>query len=157
MTNSLLTAGSLSRAPVHLLEEAFVLAPVERVWGSLVDLSRWPAWHPGISRLGVEGQLEVGTRFHWRMDGMHLHGRVLELEAPRRARWEVRGMGLAGVQLWNLVSAKGGTLVTLEEAVGGWVPFLLRGTVGKTIRSSREGWMEALRRVCEATPPKGQG
>ncbi|MEX2527797.1 MAG: SRPBCC family protein [Gemmatimonadota bacterium] len=152
MTKSVPPSGSLPRAPVHLLQEAVIRAPVERVWGSLVDLSQWPMWHPGISRLGVEGELEVGTRFHWRMNGMHLHGRVLELEAPVRARWEVRGMGLAGVQLWKLESAKGVTRVTMEEAVGGWVPFLMRGTVGKTIRLSREGWMEALRRVCETTP-----
>lgn len=157
MTSSAPTTGSLPRAPVHLLRDVVVQTPVEGVWGTLVDLSRWPMWHPGISRLGVEGKLEVGTRFHWRMDGMHLHGRVLELEPPVRARWELRGMGMAGVQLWSLDSVKGGTRVTLEEAVGGWVPFLMRGTVGKTIRLSREGWLEALQRVCEAAPKRVQG
>jgi hypothetical protein len=144
--------GPREDAPVRLRLEVDVAASPERIWGHLVEVSRWPLLHAGVDFAVLRGALEPGTLLHWRADGMRIVSVVAEADEGRTLGWTLRAFGGRGYQRWSLIPLpEGGTRVRLDESWSGLVVSILRGTLGRTLRASRVHWLEGLRRTAERT------
>lgn len=69
-------------APAVAEAEAFVGAPIDTVWQVLSDFESWPNWNKGISKIHLNGPVEVGTSFVWVANGSKIVSRLEEINAP---------------------------------------------------------------------------
>lgn len=113
-------------APLVAGQDAYIAAPVERVWALLTDIDRWPDWQPDVSSAALAGPLAVGARFRWKAKGLAITSTIGELEADRRIGWTGDSLGMRAIHIWTFVPQDGGTRVTTEESLSGWLARLLK-------------------------------
>jgi hypothetical protein len=55
-------------------------ASCERIWGHIVDATKWPQWYPNSKDVRIDGGdvLKEGTVFHWSTFGLLLESKVNE-------------------------------------------------------------------------------
>ena len=146
-------------APVLIRFEVDVAATPERVWELLVDVERWPLWHRGVDFAVLKpSEVRPGSRLQWRADGMRISSILHRVEPEQRLGWTIRTLGARGYQLWTIESQppEGAsnaprTLVRTEESWWGFFPFLLRGTLRRTLGASRRAWLRGLKERAEAS------
>lgn len=126
--------------------ERNVSAAPQRVWDLLVEVERWPLWHPGVDFAVLRDRPpRPGVRLQWRADGMRISSILHEVQPPTRLSWTVRTLGARGYQMWSLQPlGSEGTRVRTEESWWGILPFLLRRTLRRTLRASRTAWLEGI-------------
>jgi carbon monoxide dehydrogenase subunit G len=78
-------------------ERIEIAAPIERVWGTIMDPARFGEWvtiHRSVSLLSDDPQAQ-GARMdqvlHMRGVSFKVHWRLVDVEAPNRAVWEGHG------------------------------------------------------------------
>ncbi len=68
-------------------------APIEAVWGLLVDVGRWPQWGPSVRRAVLDGgatELALGVRGTvWTAVGVPMPFAITAFEPGRRWDWAV--------------------------------------------------------------------
>lgn len=141
-------------APILLREECEVEGPPEVAWRVLLDVGAWPRWHRGIDFAVLRGGAVPGASLTWRADGMRIASLLVEVDEPNYVGWTIRTFGARGYQRWTLAAAPGGrTRVRLEESWEGLAVRILRGTLRRTLRLSREEWMAGLARAVRRADP----
>ncbi len=95
--------------------EVRIAAPIERVWGVLVDYARYPDFVPGVLACRVVGEAKGERHVEYEADlGVRRIRYVLALreDRPRRLSWSlVRGELLARSDgAWDLREEAGGTV-----------------------------------------------
>ncbi len=139
------------RKPAVQVEgEVWIGAPPSRVWEVLTDLERWNRWHRGISFAQLRGSVERGTIFHWRKDGMHVVSALDPVEPERTFGWHGRAFGARLRHLWTLEPSQGGTRVRGTESVDGFMVWVIRRSVRKTVDRSLAEWLHGLKARAEA-------
>jgi uncharacterized protein YndB with AHSA1/START domain len=143
---------AMSGAAVRVALEVDVPAPVDRVWTSLVDVERWPRWHPGIRMAVLRADAPApGARLDWQADGMRIRSTVFEVDEGHRIAWSLRTLGAHGAQRWTLEPLPPGpgspevTRLRLEEWWVGLTARVLRRTLQRTLDVARAAWLERLR------------
>ena len=139
--------GLRADAPVLVRFEAEVAASPEAVWELLTAVERWPLWHRGVDFAVLKAEeARPGVRLQWRADGMRISSILHEVEPGARLSWTLRTLGARGYQRWTIEPMTGGrTRVRTEESWWGFFPFVLRGTLRKTLRASRAAWLRGLK------------
>jgi len=150
-------AGFDSAAPIVLRVECEVAAPPGTVWELMSEVLRWPLWFRRIRYASLDGPLTPGTALQWQVDGLRISSVLLEVEAERILGWTLRMMGGKGGMRWTLEPLpSGGTLVRLEESWTGAMVWLLRGTLRRTLESSRREWLIALKNATQTQRGAGR-
>jgi hypothetical protein len=146
-----------SDAIVRVRREAVVRAAPEDVGRLLADVARWPRWVPNVAFTSLPETPKAGTVFQWKVNGMHTVSRVDVLDPGAEIGWSSRGFGTWGERLWTFSAVDAGegtvpvrTRVESIETVNGWITWLLRRTIRKTLELSADLWMEALVERVEA-------
>ena len=64
-------------------------ASCERIWGQIVDATKWPQWYPNSKDVRIDGGdvLKEGTVFHWSTFGLPLESKVNEFVPYTRIGW----------------------------------------------------------------------
>jgi uncharacterized protein YndB with AHSA1/START domain len=144
-------------APIRVTWEIEVPASPEQVWEALVQVERWPLWHPGVSMAVLRGDAPTpGTRLDWAADGMRIRSTLFQVEPHRRLGWTLRTLGARGALRWSLEPASAGAAsptgsrvtgsrVRLDEWWTGLTARLLRRTLQQTLDVARAAWLERLR------------
>jgi hypothetical protein len=125
------------------------------VWKVLADVGGWPRWTRVVRFASLGGPLAPGSALYWNADGMRISSVLLEVDQPRCLGWTLRTMGARGYIRWTLLELpSGGTRVCLEESWEGLAVRLLRGTLRRTLETSRAEILDGLDRACssEAAP-----
>jgi hypothetical protein len=136
-------------SPVWVALEVDVATAPEVVWSELTAVERWPLWNPGVSFATLRGEaLESGAPLLWQIDGIRMRSRITEVELPHVFAGTFQTLGAHGTFRWTL-SEGNATRVRLEEGWHGVAPFLLRGTLRRTIEVSRAYWLERLKARAE--------
>ncbi len=112
----------------------------EAVWRLLTEsehLARWLMPNDLVAEVGREFTMRAKPAPGF--DGV-IHGKVLELDPPRRMRWAWQSGSLSTTITFELTSRDTGTLLTLRhegfEGLSGLFPWMLM----------RAGWRSKLRR-----------
>jgi len=136
-------------APVVEAAEVDIEAPVEAVWRILADLEKWPAWNGGVSKIRVNGPIEVGTSFEWVGGGFKIVSRLEEVAPPARIGWTGKMLGIRAVHIWEFQAEGPGTRVRTEESFEGWPAALFRTAMRKTLKKTLDQGLAALKAEAE--------
>jgi hypothetical protein len=77
-----------STAPVVTRDEILIHAPLTEVWKAQTDISAWPQWRPEVPAARLDGELAVGSVFHWEEGGLRITSTVTEIVQPMPGREE---------------------------------------------------------------------
>src|ERR1700685_753148 len=64
-------------------------ASCKRIWGNIVDATKWPQWYPNSKDVRIDGGdvLKEGAVFHWSTFGLPLESKVNEFVPYTRIGW----------------------------------------------------------------------
>jgi uncharacterized protein YndB with AHSA1/START domain len=151
-------AGFDPAAPIVVRVECEVATTPDKVWELVSVVPRWPRWFRRVRSATLRGPLTPGTALLWQVDGLRISSILLEVEVGRTLAWTLRMMGGKGGMRWTLEPLpSGGTLVRLEESWAGALVWLLRGTLRRTLESSRREWLGALKSAAQSGSAEESG
>jgi uncharacterized protein YndB with AHSA1/START domain len=139
-----------ANAPYAVRKEVVISAPIEHVWQLLTDFDRWPQWQEAVKTSKIEGRLIPNSIFRWNSGGMRLVSTLQVVEPPQSVAWTGRGLGTDAVHIWHLESVAGGTRVTTEESLAGWLPRLLKVFMPGFLDASLTKTLDDLRKAAES-------
>lgn len=131
-------------------KEIFIHAPPESVWRIHTDINGWGEWQPGIANASSSSPLAVGGVFRWKSGGLPLTSTIQVLEANHRIAWAGKTLGTEAHHAWTFTPQDGGTLVTTEEVMSGWLLSLLKVLSPHFLDRSLDVWLQALKAKAEA-------
>lgn len=137
-------------APLCARAETTIQAPPDKVWSVLTDIGRWPEWQAGVSSAALEGGLAAGASFRWKANGLGITSTIQELEPGRRIGWTGDSLGMQAVHTFTLRPKNGGTRVTTEESISGWLARILKLFDANYLDKSLAGSLQALKTRAEA-------
>ncbi len=137
------------RAPVIGEAEAHIDASAGTVWRVLSEIGRWPEWNSSISRMRLDGPVEVGTSFYWSSGATKIASRLEEIEPPRRIAWSGKTMGIRAVHVYRLEEEGSGTRILTEESFEGLAAWVLRRTLKRTLDKDLADGLAALKAEAE--------
>jgi uncharacterized protein YndB with AHSA1/START domain len=143
--------------PLTAQKHVVIKAPPEVVWRIHTDVNDWSQWHQSISSARLVGPLAIGSHFVWKSGGLSIDSTVQSLEPERRMSWSGRSLGTHATHTWTFQRQSGGTLVTTEESMTGWLVSILRLFMPMFLDKSLEDWLQDLRKKAESINPKGHG
>jgi hypothetical protein len=144
-------------APATASAEAFIRAPLNGVWSTLTNIGEWNRWNPDVRYVDMRGPLAPGTEFRWKSGGASIVSLIQELEPERRVAWTGRTLGIRAAHIWTCTEQETGVLVRTEESFDGLVVRLFAGPMRRTLASSLQNFLNALRTECERRFNAGAG
>jgi uncharacterized protein YndB with AHSA1/START domain len=132
-------------------KEIFIQAPPEAVWKIHTDINSWGQWHPGITMTNLTGPLAAGSVFQWQTGGLTLTSTIQVVEPNQRIGWTGKAIGTQASHLWKMEAHQGGTLLTTEESMDGWLVVLLKLLMPKFLDKSLDTWMQNLKHKAEGS------
>ncbi len=135
--------------------EAFIQAPLRKIWNLQTDVEAWPSWQEPAAPMTIErldpGPLRQNSRFRATIEvppvvitstvGQLRHGACLRWTGPA----EGPGFHIDGVHVWTFTKVTGGVVVRTEESHTG-----PQATPGSDM--GLETWLSDLKTAAEADP-----
>ncbi|HWY74570.1 MAG TPA: SRPBCC family protein [Verrucomicrobiae bacterium] len=106
-------------APVITRDEILINAPLAVVWKTQTDIASWPRWRPEVPTARFEGELTVGSVFHWEEGGLQIASTVREINPRHRLVWDGTAQGIYAIHVWQFSLTADGTLVQTQESWSG--------------------------------------
>jgi hypothetical protein len=138
------------KAPAVGTAEATINAPVETVWGVLTDFENWPAWNESVSKIHVDGPLEVGMSFRWKAGGSRIRSRVEEIDPLRTLAWSGKSLGIRAIHVWRFEAHGGTTRAYTSESFDGLLAKLMAGSLTKMLKQALAQGLQALKKEAES-------
>lgn len=135
--------------PLTATRSLFIEAPSESIWTIHADIARWSRWQSGISSTEVVEPLGIGSRFGWKSGGLTISSTIRVWEPDRKMSWTGTALGTRANHSWLLEPQMGGTLVTAEESMEGWLVNVLRCLTPSFLDRSLDLWLRNLRFAAE--------
>ena len=142
-----------TKAPLVARKEIFVQTSPEVVWTIQTNINGWKDWQPDISRSKLDGDLKVGSVFQWTSGGFAVTSTLQEVEVRRRIAWTGKAFGSYARHVWMFKAQNGGTLVTTEESMEGWLISLLKPLMPDFLDKSLDVWIKNLKIKASQTTP----
>jgi uncharacterized membrane protein len=120
-------------------------APADRVWAVLADVERWPTWTASMSRVVIDGPLEVGAVAKIRQPKLPATAwTVTEVVPGRSFSWESKAPGSRAVGGHEITPTGDATCemrLMLDQTgpVGSLVGLLYRGLTRRYVQMEADG------------------
>jgi uncharacterized protein YndB with AHSA1/START domain len=137
-------------APLVARKDIYIEAMPEVVWRTHADIDNWHRWHPGIAMARLEGPLATGTIFRWKSGGLAITSTIRTVVPGEEIGWTGRALGTRARHLWQLEEHSGGTMLTTEESMEGWLVGVLKLVMPTFLESSLDTWLQSLKQEAEA-------
>jgi hypothetical protein len=129
-------------------------ASCERVWGHIIDATKWPEWYPNSKNVRINGGGAVLTQsstFLWTTFGLGLESRINEFVPYTRIGWFGSAPGTAPsfYHTWYLVPQGASCLVVTDEVGMGADAAHLRQTDEGLMHRGHDLWLATLKWVAE--------
>jgi uncharacterized protein YndB with AHSA1/START domain len=128
-------------------------ASCERIWGHIVDATKWPQWYPNSTDVRIDGGdvLKEGNVFHWSTFGFLLESKVNEFVPYTRIGWYGYAPGTAPsfYHTWYLKPQGDACLVVTDEVGKGKDAAHLRETDESLMHRGHDLWLATLKWVSE--------
>ena len=138
-------------APVITRDEILIDAPLEAVWRIQTNISDWPTWRPEVRTAHLDGELKVGSVFHWEEGGLEITSTVRELAPFRRIVWTGPAHGIEAVHVWQFTPASVGVLVHTEESWSGAPVSSQAASLQPLLDGAIRAWLTHLKARAEAS------
>ena len=139
-----------AQAPAVARTEVEIRADIETVWRVLTNLQDWPRWKSDVSSLSLRGPLVPGSTFVWKAGRATISSTLREVEEPKSIGWTGTTMGIRAIDVFTLLSLdEHTTRVTEEESWEGTLVRLLRSRLQRTLQTSIEHGLRALKTEVE--------
>lgn len=137
-------------APLVAHKEIFINAPLQTVWQIQSDINGWNDWQTDISRSQFDGELKPNAVFKWISGGFTVTSTLQEVVLQQRLAWSGKSLGSVAKHIWLFKAQEGGTLVTTEESMEGWMISLFKPFAPGFLDKSLEVWTQNLKKKAEA-------
>ena len=146
-----------SRADLFSHNALLINASCERIWGHIVDATKWPQWYPNSKDVRIDGGdvLKEGTVFHWSTFGLPLESKVNEFVPDTRSGWYGYTPGTAPsfYHTWYLKPQGDACLVVTDEVGKGNDAAHLRKTDESLMHRGHDLWLATLKWMSEEREP----
>jgi uncharacterized protein YndB with AHSA1/START domain len=136
-------------APLTVHKEILIHAPPEIVWKVQTDIDAWSRWQSGISSARTFSPVAATSTFEWKSGGLTIRSEVQSFEPTRRISWTGVALGTRAMHTWTFSAEQGGTLVTTDESMTGWLVSLLERLTPTFLDKSLDVWLRDLKTTCE--------
>jgi uncharacterized protein YndB with AHSA1/START domain len=142
------------KADLFSHNELLVETSCEKVWGHIVDASKWPNWYPNSKNVNIldgEGLLKADTRWRWTTFGLPLESRVHEYVPNSRLGWfgYAPGQKPAFYHTWLLIPRGTSCQVVMDEVGKGADAANLRRSNESLMHRGHDLWLATLKWVSE--------
>ena len=137
------------QAPLVARKEIFIQAQPQVVWKIHTDINFWNTWQPSITLSKLEVPLMVGAMFQWKSGGITINSTVQVVVPNEQIGWTGKAIGTHAKHIWTLKSYNGGTLLTSEESMDGWLVKILKVVMPKFLEQSLDIWLQSLKKQVE--------
>ena len=147
---------STGNSAVHVSNEIEISAPPEIIWAWLVRASLWSEWYPtvrGVTIAGGKSDLDLGSKFTWRIFGVTLSSTVEEFVPHERLAWSAQFEGVDAYHAWLIERKPTGCRVLTEENQKGWLARLNKLLRPSNVSYYHYVWLEALKSKAEKGYP----
>ena len=138
-----------TNAPVFARKEIIIHAPVEKVWQIQTDIENWSHWQPDIASTKLDGDLEAGTPFRWKAQGLSITSQLHTVEPNRRIGWTGIAPGMSAIHNWTFEARGNDTLAITEESLSGWLTRLMKFFDPHFLEKSLEATLQRLKNKSE--------
>jgi uncharacterized protein YndB with AHSA1/START domain len=136
-------------APVVTRDEILIDAPLDVVWKTQTDITAWPRWRPEVSAARFDGNLAVGSVFHWEEGGLQITSTVQDFDPPRRLVWSGPAQGIDAVHVWKFTPTDHGVLVQTEESWDGEPVRAQAAILQPLLDTALRAWLTHLKHTAE--------
>jgi uncharacterized protein YndB with AHSA1/START domain len=143
------------QAPLVARKEIFIQATPETVWRIQTDINAWKEWQPDISKSQIEDVFSTGAIFRWTSGGFAVTSTLQEVVPQERIAWTGKALGSQARHIWTFKLQTGGTLVTTEESMEGWLISILKPLMPNFLDKSLYVWVKALKHRAEGKTVNG--
>lgn len=137
------------RAPLVARKEVLINASPEAVWRIQSDIDCWKSWETDISKSQLEGELKRDAVFKWTSGGFTVKSKIQEVVPQQRLAWSGKSVGSSAKHVWTFEPRDGGTLVTTEESMEGWLVTIIKAFAPDFLDKSLDKWTLNLKRKAE--------
>ena len=137
------------QAPLVAHKEILIQATPEAVWSIQADINAWKEWQPDISKSQINGALSTGSNFVWTSGGFTIISMLQEVIPQARIAWTGKAMWSQARHIWTFRPQSGGTLVTTEESMEGWLISIMKILMPNFLDKSLDVWLTALKNKSE--------
>jgi len=138
-------------APVVVCNEIVAHAPIDTVWRTLTDVSRWSEWLPDVTRARLALPLRPGAVLEWEVSGQAMPSVVVEVVPFRRLAWAGPMAGVLAIQVWTMTESRMGVVVRSEESWEGAALANHAPRVQRDLEKSLLSWLRRLKMRVEST------
>ncbi len=138
-----------TRAPMVARKEIFINASPEAVWKIQSDINGWKNWQTDITKSQIDGKLQPDTVFNWTSGGFPVTSTLQEVMPQKRLSWRGKALGSFARHVWIFTPRDGGTLVTTEESMEGWLITIMKPFAPGFLDKSLEVWTQNLKKQAE--------
>jgi hypothetical protein len=136
-------------APAIASGETRIDADPETVFAVISAIDEWPSWNPDVKSAVLEGPVEQGTVFRWKVGPSSLTSTLEVVDPPNAIAWTGRTMGITAIHVFKFEARDGGTLASSEESWDGLIARLLKGWSRKTLEKGIEDFLSHLKAESE--------
>lgn len=130
-----------------------IAATPERVWSLLIDCVQWPSWYKhctDVSMLRGGPRLSAQSKFRFKTLGFYFEPDIETFEPFKMLIWSAKGpAGTRGAHAWYIERKTGRCRVITEEAQRGLLLAFIGGRTRRTLLTSHEEWLRALKVLAE--------
>ncbi|MEM1218094.1 MAG: SRPBCC domain-containing protein [Bacteroidota bacterium] len=139
---------------IHVRNKIEINAAKEYIWYWLIHAPTWPEWYANSANVQIleqtEQHLKAGTRFNWRTFNTNIHSEVRVFKPYHRLAWTAKGTGLLAYHAWLITPSDQGYTVITEETQQGWLPWLGKRFIQKSLYNQHQRWLEGLKGKAES-------
>lgn len=139
------------QAPLVAHREIFIQVSPEVVWKIHTDINNWSQWQPGIDMAKLEGPLATDSIFQWKSGGLTITSTIQIVEPNQQIGWTGKALGTRASHIWMLKGHNGGTMLTTEESMEGWLISILKLIMPKFLEKSLDTWLQSLKSKAEGS------
>ena len=134
-------------APVQAVRSVQISAPLNKVWGILIDVSNWERWYPYLQQATLEGPFAAETKLTYGKLIKHKL-RVARVIDEMLVMLYGTMAGYKGITRWDLKAVSGErTEVTFTESSSGFLIGMLYSN--DKLGEHLQQWLDALKAEAE--------
>ena len=132
-------------APAIASGETLIAADPDTVFSVISSIDAWPSWNPDVKSAVLEGPVEPGTVFRWKVGLSSLTSTLKVVDPPNEVAWTGRTMGITAIHVFRFEADESGTRARSEESWEGLIPGLLKGWSRRTLEKGIEDVLSHLK------------